>query len=147
MSPEMEMLLQRQPTVDGVTHGDLIVDGKWAVFTLEDAIRHGPKIAHETAIPAGRYEVTITRSQHFGRMLPLLLDVPGFEGIRIHTGNTRADTSGCILVGLARAHDSIASSQIALSMVQPKIAGAIARGERVWLTVLDPSMAAPVLNV
>jgi hypothetical protein len=90
----MELLLQRKPSADGCTIGQLFVDGVFCVFTLEDVVRDGPKIAHETAIPAGRYRVDVTRSQRFGRMLPILLTVPGFDGIRIHPGNVAADTSG-----------------------------------------------------
>jgi hypothetical protein len=65
---------------------------------LEDTVRE-KKIAGKTAIPEGTYQVIVNRSPKFKRDLPLLLDVPNFEGIRIHRGNTVKDTSGCILVG------------------------------------------------
>src|SRR5262245_59056606 len=102
----MEMVLQRDDPTTERTIGHLFIDGQYQCFTLEDEIRDGPKVMHETAIPVGRYRVVITRSQRFERMLPLLLDVPNFEGIRIHAGNTDKDTSGCILVGMSRSHDS-----------------------------------------
>lgn len=57
------------------------------------------KIKHDTAVPYGKYEIIISYSEKFGRSLPLLLNVLGFDGIRIHPGNTEADTSGCLLVG------------------------------------------------
>lgn len=135
----MELRLERDPTVDGVTLGALLVDGMWACWTLEDAVREGPKVQHETAIPAGRYAVTITKSLRFGRMLPLVQDVPGFDGIRIHPGNTKADTSGCILVGLMRnpARPEINSSRAALDLLQPKIAHALAAGEPVTLEIMN----------
>jgi hypothetical protein len=57
------------------------------------------KIPHETAIPTGEYKVIVNLSPAKKRMLPRLLDVPGFSGILIHRGNTKSDSSGCILVG------------------------------------------------
>lgn len=133
----MELLLRREASADGCTIGHLQVDGAFCCFTLEDVVRQGPKVQHETAIPAGRYRVDITRSVRFGLMLPILLDVPGFSGVRIHAGNVAADTSGCILVGFSRTNDSIMSSRLALAALQPKIAGALAHGEDVWLTIVD----------
>lgn len=57
------------------------------------------KVQHETAIPTGKYKIVINTSPKFGRILPRLLNVPGFNGILIHRGNTDKDSSGCILVG------------------------------------------------
>lgn len=137
------MVLRRQPTVDDVTHGDLFIEDHWVCVTLEDQVRDGPKIAHETAIPAGRYPVVITPSQRFHHLLPLLLNVPGFEGVRLHAGNTTADTSGCILVGASRTHDQVLHSRIAMVSVQTAIAQALARGEPVWITILPASAQPP----
>ena len=75
--------------------------------TLEDKVRNKKgtkkeefvKVYGETAIPAGKYNVIITRSPKYKKDLPLLLDVPGFGGIRIHSGNTEKDSEGCIIVG------------------------------------------------
>ncbi len=143
----MTLLLQRADLTPGRpigerTIGSLFVDGKRECFTLEDPVREGPKVMHETAIPAGTYPVIIDRSQRFGRMLPRVLHVPGFEGIRIHGGNTSSDTSGCILVGQSRAHDSMLSSQLALGQLQRQIATALARGEAVTIEVRNPGPSA-----
>ena len=94
----MELRLVRKPSQDGATLGDLFLDGEWLCHTLEDEVRD-EKVPGRTAIPAGRYALTITYSPRFKVVLPLLLKVPGFEGIRIHAGNTPEDTEGCILVG------------------------------------------------
>lgn len=80
------------------TEGILYIDEKYFCRTLEDKVRD-KKIANETAIPYGTYQVILSYSPRFKRFLPLLLNVPNFEGIRIHMGNTTKDTSGCILVG------------------------------------------------
>ena len=88
------------------TIGRLYVDGSFHSYTLEDTVRELPgvavekwKVAGKTAIPVGTYTVALTFSNRFQKVLPQLLNVPGFEGIRIHPGNKSADTEGCLLVG------------------------------------------------
>lgn len=129
----MDLRLARDPSVGDETLGRLFVNDVFECFSLEDVVRVGPKVVHETAIPAGRYRVIITRSARFARMLPLVCDVPGFSGIRIHAGNTNDDTSGCILVG--QSTRDIGSSRAALTVLQPKLAQALARGEDCWITI------------
>lgn len=95
------------------TIGRLSVDGKYFCDTLEDTVRaDGVKIFGETAIPAGTYKVIVTMSQRFKRELPLLVDVPMFSGIRIHPGNTAADTHGCLLVGINTGKGIVSQSKI-----------------------------------
>jgi hypothetical protein len=106
----MKLELIRERSSDKSTIGRLLIDGHFQCWTLEDVVRP-VKIAQQTAIPAGTYKVVITESNRFKRRLPLLVDVPGFEGIRIHPGNSAADTEGCILVGLAKTLDWVSGSR------------------------------------
>lgn len=69
------------------------------------------KISATTAIPTGAYRVILNDSQRFKKRMPLLLDVPGYEGVRIHTGNFAKDTEGCILVGSSHGKDLIKNSR------------------------------------
>lgn len=97
----LKLIRDRLGKVD--TTGQLYdAQGNFVCYVLEDLVRAGPKVYAQTAIPAGTYRIQITRSPRFARDLPLLLDVPGFTGIRIHPGNDRDDTEGCLLPGLAR---------------------------------------------
>lgn len=119
----MQLRLKRQPSTSKSTSGALSIDGKFECFTLEDVVRD-KKIPGETAIPAGTYKVIINQSNRFKRLLPLLLDVPGFEGVRIHPGNTAADTEGCILVGDIRSTDTVSKSVIAFNRLFAKMLAA-----------------------
>ena len=80
------------------TIGDLFLDGHLFCQTLEDKVRE-EKVYGQTAIPAGRYEVRGTYSKRFKVVMPQIMNVPGFEGIRIHSGNKPEHTEGCLLVG------------------------------------------------
>ena len=94
----MKLTLKRIALRDTYTIGKLYVDDVYFCDTLEDKVRD-VKIKGITAIPAGKYKVKITMSNRFKKLMPLLIDVPNFEGVRIHSGNTSEDTEGCILVG------------------------------------------------
>ena len=94
----MKLTVKRIAFKPTYTIGRLYIDGEYFCDTLEDPPRE-IKIINETCIPAGKYQVVITMSNRFQRLMPLLLNVPGFDGIRIHAGNTAANTSGCLLVG------------------------------------------------
>lgn len=131
----MLLRLIRNPSNETCTIGNLYVNGVWECFILEDPVRP-TKIAGRTAIPAGRYKVTITHSPRFNRPLPLVHDVPGFSGIRIHTGNTAEDTEGCLLPGLTNPSPfSVGSSGKAFNALYEKLSAASKSGETVWLEV------------
>jgi hypothetical protein len=132
----VKLQLERLQLDPEVTIGSLSVDGAWECWTLEDTVRAaGVKIYGKTAIPAGRYQIVVTHSPRFKRELPLLVNVPGFEGVRIHPGNTAADTEGCILVGQDRHSKSIGRSRVAFDQLFAKIVRARSRGEVVTLEV------------
>lgn len=129
----MELLLTRKWLTDNSTIGELYVDGNLECYTLEDTVRD-EKIPGKTAIPEGRYEVIINHSQKFNKKLPLLLNVPQFEGIRIHVGNYPKDTDGCILVGQTRKQDFIGNSKVAFNALFEKLNNAL-QTEEVYIEV------------
>lgn len=95
----MILTLNRQPSWQNTTLGQLWRDEAFECWTLEDQVRHAAKVPGATAIPAGRYLVLLTFSPRFDRVMPLIDGVPGFSGIRIHPGNSAENTEGCLLVG------------------------------------------------
>lgn len=124
----MNLNLKRIEFTDDSTIGELSIDGTFECYTLEDKVRP-VKVKGLTAIPAGDYEVIINYSARFKRQLPLLLNVPGFDGIRIHTGNTSKDTEGCILVGKTKGKDFIGLSKAAFNALFEKMKKASERGK------------------
>lgn len=106
----MKILVKRIAKRDTYTIGKMYLDGKYFCDTLEDTDRNlkqtdsissikKVKIPNKTAIPSGTYELIVNMSPKFKRRLPRLLNVPGFDGILIHRGNSDRETSGCLLVG------------------------------------------------
>lgn len=133
----MEFDLVRRWLTPKSTIGELMMGGVFVAFTLEDTYRPPPekKVPGETCIPNGRYEIVVTHSPRFNVDMPLLLNVPGFTGVRIHSGNRPKDTEGCILVGRERGVDEIHHSHDAYVAVFHAIQGARARGELVHMNV------------
>lgn len=116
----MKIQIKRLHRTENSTIGELTIDGKFECYTLEDKERD-VKIKSETAIKKGTYKVIINRSNRFKRLLPLLLNVPEFEGVRIHSGNSNHDTEGCILVGKTRSKDFIGQSRKAFDTLFEKM--------------------------
>lgn len=101
----MKLTLTRDVLAPEFTLGMLHIDGKFFGFVAEDTDRlhrGEAKVKGKTAIPAGSYIVRWTYSPKFGKNIPEVLAVPGFQGIRIHSGNDSEDTEGCLLPGLHR---------------------------------------------
>jgi hypothetical protein len=133
----MLLELKRIELGTNFTIGKLFVDGVYECFTLEDKVRpEGVKKFGETAIPCGTYEVDITVSERFKKPLPELKAVPGFEGIRIHSGNTDLDTEGCILVGQQwKGGDLISQSRLAFGLLFDKLQVAKTKKEPIKITI------------
>ena len=141
----MELELTRSVKTNKSTIGELTVNGVFECFILEDKDRGlrkdmpiseliVMKIKTRTAIPTGRYEIVVSFSDKFQKMLPLLLDVPAFAGIRIHPGNTDANTEGCLLPGKTKSPDMIGSSRVAFTALFDKIKAALQR-EKIFITI------------
>lgn len=144
----MNIRLQRIQKYNDHSEGLLYIDGQLICFTLEDEKRD-VKVKLETRIPAGTYEITLRTvgglhnkyaqsfSNHKGMLW--LRNVPGFEFIYIHIGNTDEDTAGCILVGLSLSigNNMISSSRLAYNQVYKRIIQAIEKQERVFIQVVD----------
>lgn len=119
----MKLQLHRIAFRDTYTIGKLFIDGIYYCDSLEDKNRDlnkdgdltdpgEVKVYGKTCIPFGVYRIILNYSNRFKRIMPLLLDVPNFEGIRIHSGNTDANTSGCILVGQNKIIGQLINSRV-----------------------------------
>lgn len=147
----MELTLSRAKSNALATLGRLFVDGDLFCVTLEDVVREDPnpatpaneaKVYGQTAIPPGRYPIKITWSVKFQREMVAVEDVPGFTGIRIHSGNDADDTLGCILVGkVVKGANRIQGGSEVMPRLFHKIKDALDRSEPIWLTIMggEPS--------
>ena len=119
--------------------GRLFVDGKFFCNTLEDTVRdlsNEKKVYGKTAIPYGEYKVVYNWSPKFGRNLPRLLNVPAFEGILIHPGNTADDSAGCILVGRNTEVGRLTESRYTSDKLNVLIEDAQRRGESITIEIV-----------
>ena len=134
----MELTLNRIFLGSSATIGELYADREHIADTLEDRVRpEGEKVYGKTAIPEGTYEVKLTYAPRFKKILPEILNVPNFSGIRIHTGNSSKDTEGCILVGTwdGEKEDWVGSSKIAFDELMTLLEEATNNKEKVTITV------------
>lgn len=141
----MELFLKRNIKTDRSTIGELTIDGVHECYILEDIDRGldshmtpteiaQKKIHGKTAIPTGKYEIALTFSNRFNRMMPLLLKVNGFEGVRIHWGNTDKDTEGCLLTGNSMSPNMVLNSKVAYNALFQKLSSALKK-EKVFITI------------
>ena len=135
----MKLTLKRETFAPRYTEGKLYADGKYIADTLEDTFRDltkQKKVYGETAIPAGVYQVKVTMSNRFKKLMPILIDVPGFEGVRVHAGNKPEDTEGCILVGVKASAGLLTRSREKTQAVYDLIQNALNNLEMVQIEIL-----------
>jgi len=141
----MELVVNRFVKSELSSIGRLSVDGQPQCFTLEDKDRglkstddlsliKKLKVFSKTAIPTGRYQVVINFSNRFKTYLPLLLEVPGYAGVRIHPGNTAENTEGCILPGESHSKDFVSTSRKAFTSLMAKMKAA-EKKEKIYITI------------
>lgn len=137
---DIKFLLQRDVCAPGFTLGRLFVDGMMYGFTCEDRDRKleenpGAKIQKRTAIPRGLYRLTASYSNRFKKVMPLIKDVPCFEGVRIHGGNDQYDTEGCPLLGAIRTAVGVMKCAEVNAALIDFIRQAEDQGDAVWIEV------------
>lgn len=135
----MKLTLKRIALRPTYTIGKLYIDDVYFCDTIEDTVRdlnkngkfdNGEKKVHsKTAIPYGTYEIKWTYSPRFKKYTPQLMNVPSFEGIRIHAGNTSADTEGCLILGKNKYVGKVLNSRATINKFYPIIKNACSNGK------------------
>ena len=135
----MKLTLKRIALRPTYTIGKLYIDDNYFCDKLEDAVRDlnkdgkfdngEKKIKGKTAIPYGTYEIKWTYSPRFKKYTPQLMNVPSFEGIRIHAGNSSKDTEGCLLLGENKKVGMVLNSKATIAKFCPIIKDACAKGK------------------
>ena len=135
----MKLKLNRIALRKTYTIGKLYIDGKYFCDTLEDTVRDTnksgkfdngeKKVKGNTAIPYGTYEIKWTYSPRFKKYTPQLMNVPQFEGIRIHAGNSSIDTEGCLLLGQNKKVGMVLNSRATINKFYPIIKEACSKGK------------------
>jgi len=144
---DMELKLIRNIFTNESTIGDLFIDNLFFCYILEDRDRGlsdalsleqilKVKVYGKTCIPYGRYEIDWTMSARFKVFMPILLNVKGYAGIRIHKGNTEIDSLGCLLCGTRKKSNMITESTLATKNLYAKIEAAKKQGQRIYITIV-----------
>ena len=142
----MELRLERKYRNNNYCIDKLYINGKYFSDALEDPDRgltdtmsleeiKKIKIKGNTCIPYGKYNITITYSPRFKKNLPLLNNVKGFDGIRIHSGNKPQDTEGCLLPGFNKVKGQVIDSRVTTDKLIAQIQQALNKGEKVTITI------------
>lgn len=142
----MEILVKREYKKKDYTIGKMYINGEYFCDSLEDTDRGLTQVMTlaeikkvkeygRTAIPTGRYQVAYTYSARYKKHLPLLLQVPAFEGVRIHSGNSHKDTSGCLLLGENKAVGKVSNSRKTMDEFLRILKPAIDACEDIWITI------------
>ena len=142
----MELRLERKYRNNNYCIDKLYINGKYFSDVLEDPDRGSTdtmsleeikkiKIKGNTCIPYGTYNITITYSPRFKKNLPLLNNVKGFDGIRIHSGNKPQDTEGCLLPGFNKVKGQVIDSRVTTDKLIAQIQQALDKGEKVTITI------------
>lgn len=142
----MRLRLERKYFKEDYTIGNLYVDGEFFSNTLEDKNRDlnkngkfdngEAKVYGQTCIPFGTYRIIVNMSPKFGRELPRLLDVPHFEGILIHRGNSPENTLGCILVGENKVKGKVINSTPYEERLVRMMKESLSRGEDITIEIV-----------
>ena len=142
----MELRLERKYRSNNYCIDKLYINGKYFSDALEDPDRgltdtmsleeiQKIKIKGNTCVPYGTYNVTITYSPRFKKNLPLINNVKGFEGIRVHNGNTPQDSSGCVLLGFNKVKGRVVDSKVTVNKFIDIVQKALNKGEKVTITI------------
>jgi hypothetical protein len=136
----MKLVLIRDQSDANGTFGRLYINGLFECHTFEDPDRQlekqgTVKVQNDSAIPRGIYQVIIDMSVRFKKLMMRLLNVPDFSGIRIHAGNTKKDTEGCILLGNGRTRVGLFDSRTAVDKVFSAVDRALKAGDKVTIEI------------
>ena len=136
----MKIEVNRIFKASNYTIGELSVNNNYVCDTLEDKVRvDGEKVYAETAIPTGTYTLVLLYSNRFKKVMPEILNVPNFSGIRIHCGNSSKDTEGCLLVGKwdGKTENWISDSKNSYNKLYPLLEEAFNKKENITITIKD----------